>query len=92
MGVGCPRVGQGVRDLFLKHFRNGERLMEKKICGTCGRAVDNPFRLYDDHGKITSGCVDDSHDGHLITPSESARWHGRKEARMIRLALRKYRS
>lgn len=53
-------------------------------CHTCGRADDSPYRVYDDHGKVVAGCVDECHTGRLITPSESARWHARPEAKRIR--------
>lgn len=52
------------------------------VCPTCGRAPSNPFRSYDGHGNVIHGCVDAIHTGHLVTPSESARWHARgKEIR-----------
>lgn len=55
-----------------------------RFCSTCGRAPGSPFRVYDVHGKVISGCVDDFHTGHLITPSESARWHNRPVSKQIR--------
>lgn len=55
-------------------------------CRTCGRSVWSPWRVYNDHGRVVEGCVSMDHDGRLVTPSESARWHNRKEAKAIRRA------
>lgn len=55
-------------------------------CPTCGRLAGAPFRSYDDRGRVVHGCVDAFHTGHLVTPSESVRWHGRPEAKEIRRA------
>lgn len=53
-------------------------------CPTCCRAPFAPFRIADANGKVANGCVDHFHTGHLVTPSESARWHERKESKLIR--------
>jgi hypothetical protein len=58
-------------------------------CPICTRPVDNPFRVYDGKGKVVEGCVDECHTGHLVTPSESAHWHNRPEAKKIRAALKR---
>jgi hypothetical protein len=55
-------------------------------CPTCTRSAGAPFRTYDARGKVVRGCVDAFHTGHLVTPSESARWHHRPEAEAIRRA------
>ncbi len=59
-------------------------------CSTCGRSVFSPYRVHATNGKVTAGCVDKSHDGHLI--GESLRFHNRKEAKAIRRALAKGRA
>ena len=56
----------------------------KATCNTCCRPADHPFRQYDGYGKVINGCVDAFHSGAIVTPSESAWWHGRKEAQKIR--------
>jgi hypothetical protein len=58
-------------------------------CTTCGKPDHNPYRHYDDHGKVSAGCVDVCHTGRLVTPSESARWHARPDAKRIRAKLAK---
>jgi len=57
-------------------------------CPTCGKHRDAPYRVYDKRGKVTQGCVDDYHTGHLITHSESSYWHNRPEAKKIRASLK----
>jgi hypothetical protein len=65
--------------------------MSNQTCNTCGKSYDNPFRSYDYAGKVINGCVDKCHSGHLITISESNRWHNRIEAKQIRRSqLNKY--
>ncbi len=59
------------------------------ICNTCCRPVHSPFRSYDQSGNIVHGCIDDCHTGHLVTPSASAHWHNRKEAKAWRVASAK---
>jgi hypothetical protein len=63
--------------------------MEDVICLICGQPDHRPYRVYDARGKVLAGCVDDCHTGQLITPSESAHWHGRPDARKIRQALKR---
>lgn len=53
-------------------------------CPTCTRIAAAPFRATDASGKIVNGCVDHFHTGHLVTPSASATWHSRPEAKRIR--------
>ena len=60
---------------------------ETMTCNSCCRSVYSPFRVYEG-SKIVSGCVDAAHDGHLVTPSESAFWHNRPEAKKIRAAAK----
>lgn len=52
------------------------------VCCLCGRAAANPYRRYDARGKVTEGCVDAFHHGHLI--GESAAWHTRPVAAQLR--------
>lgn len=54
-------------------------------CPTCCRSASTPARVYV-AGKVVSGCVDHFHTGHLVTPSTSASWHARPEAKKIRAA------
>jgi hypothetical protein len=56
-------------------------------CPTCARAPGSPYRVYD-CGRVARGCVDHFHTGHLVTPSESARWHARADAVRIRKEMR----
>lgn len=53
-------------------------------CCVCGRAPGNPFRVFDARGKVTSGCIDATHTGQLVSPSESNYWHLRPEAKQVR--------
>lgn len=57
-------------------------------CRTCRRPIASPFRVYGDRGRVVAGCVSADHDGTHVTPSESARWHNRKEAKAIRRATK----
>lgn len=59
-----------------------------RTCRICCRHVSSPFRVFDAHGRVTMGCVGADHDGQLVAPSESARWHSRKEAKAARKAIR----
>ena len=59
----------------------------RETCNICCRALSDPYRQYDERGKVTEGCVDACHTHHLVVPSESAWWHDRPEARKIRKAL-----
>lgn len=57
-------------------------------CNTCCRPDSDPFRVFDERGKVINGCVDAVHTGRLVAPSESSRWHNRPEAKQIRKSLR----
>jgi hypothetical protein len=60
-------------------------LMWNEQCPACFQAKDKPARQFDGENlKVITGCVDNFHTGHLIIPSESARWHYRKVAVKIR--------
>ena len=56
-------------------------------CNICGKPANAPARRFDRSGRITEGCVDAFHMGHLVSPSASQAWHDRPEARRIRKAL-----
>jgi len=58
-----------------------------KTCRICNQPVSSPWRVYDQRGRVISGCVGPDHDGHLTPLSESTRWHYRKAAKEIRKAL-----
>lgn len=64
--------------------------MVNNTCPTCCRAAHNPFRVYDDRGRVDIGCVDRFHSGHLTPLTESSRWHNRKEAERTRRSLEKF--
>lgn len=51
-------------------------------CNTCGRPSSAPFRRFDKSGKLTEGCIDAAHTGHVY--GESLRWHNRPEAKKMR--------
>lgn len=55
-------------------------------CRTCGNHVSAPFRVHDQHGRVTLGCVDGDHTGHIVG-YESLRWHNRPEAKSARRSL-----
>jgi hypothetical protein len=58
-------------------------------CPICGKSAGAPARRYSLDGRqVIEGCVDHFHTGHLVTPSESARWHYRPAAKHIRAALK----
>jgi len=61
--------------------------MTDKICVICGRPDYSPFRVFDAKGFVINGCVDAVHTGRLVTASESARWHNRPAAKLVRKAL-----
>lgn len=61
-----------------------------ETCPTCCRAPGTPSRHYVGDS-IVSGCVDHFHSGHLVTPSQSASWHYRREAKAIRKVSREMR-
>lgn len=64
------------------------KIIHASTCPTCCRPAAAPFRVYDARGKVLSGCVDHFHTGHLVTPSESAMWHARPEAKRLRAQQR----
>lgn len=64
--------------------------MKLARCLTCGKPVSNPYRVFDERGKVLAGCVDSAHDGQLVVPSESASWHNRTEAKRIRKSLARF--
>jgi hypothetical protein len=55
-------------------------------CPDCNRAAGAPFRSWNTQGKIVLGCVNEFHTGQLVSPSASASWHARPEAKKIRAA------
>lgn len=60
-------------------------------CPICCREAHSPYRAFDKvTGRILAGCVDKFHTGHLVTPSASADWHNRKQAKVIRRNLAKF--
>lgn len=64
--------------------------MEQTTCSTCGKAANNPYRgMNRQTGEILYGCVDNFHAGHLVPLSNSSAWHNRKEAKAIRLRMRR---
>ena len=63
--------------------------MERMACNTCTREYGSPFRVYDELGRVILGCIDACHAGHLVTPSESARWHNRPEAKKWRAGVKR---
>ncbi len=65
-------------------IREGALGQKHTECVTCGRSAGDPFRRYDDRGKVVHGCIDPFHEGHLVTPSESSRWHMSKTAQKHR--------
>jgi hypothetical protein len=56
-----------------------------ETCPGCGRPADAPYRCFQG-GAVVMGCVNEFHTGHLVTPSASASWHARPEAKRIRSA------
>ena len=64
----------------------------RSACNTCGKDARHPWRVYDERGHVLLGCVDGAHDGQLVTPSASATWHNRSEAKEIRRNLRRFRN
>ena len=50
-------------------------------CTTCGRSPSSPYRR-NDGSKITEGCIDDAHTGHLY--GSSLDWHMRPAAKKLR--------
>lgn len=76
----ADRTSEKINEIRLANGWKGDH------CPTCTRSPHNPYRRYDNRGKVLEGCVDACHEGKLVTPSESARWHSRKEAKDIRRA------
>lgn len=66
---------------YIQYDTQEERDM---LCPTCVGRKYAPYRVYDDRGKVLQGCVDVFHTDHLVTPSESSRWHNRPAAKAIR--------
>jgi len=64
--------------------------MSQTNCNTCCNPVDQPYRVYDERGKVLQGCVDACHTGELVTPSESSFWHNRPEAKKIRASWKRF--
>jgi len=65
------------------------KVVHAKTCPTCSRGPSVPYRVTDKGtGKVLQGCVDHFHTGHLMTPSESAWWHYRADAKKIRTRSR----
>lgn len=62
-----------------------------ETCNTCCRPFASPFRIFDVRGKVTHGCVDECHTGHLVPISESSFWHNRREAKALRRAQKQAR-
>lgn len=65
-------------------------LERSQLCPTCVRKASNPFRVYDPRGKVTMGCIDEFHSGHLVTPSESSFWHNRPIAKKHRSSVKRH--
>jgi hypothetical protein len=88
-----PNAPAAFRAMAVPSQHSPGQTMAEETCNTCGREVRSPFRSYDPHtGQILHGCVDASHDGHLVGISASNRWHNRKEAKALRAAtVRHYR-
>ena len=59
------------------------------ICNTCQKPDHSPWRVYGERGEVLLGCVDACHDGRIASPSASAFWHYRKDAKKIRAASKK---
>lgn len=55
-------------------------------CKTCCKPDSDPWRVYDAHGRVQFGCIDACHTGRLVTPSASADWHNRQQAKAWRAA------
>ncbi len=63
-------------------------MTQTTTCNTCTNDERRPYRVYDERGKVITGCVDACHTDHLI--GESARWHNRPEAKQIRKQLKSF--
>lgn len=64
-------------------------MSQQTRCNTCTRPDHSPFRVYDQWGHVVAGCVDACHTGRLVTPSASASWYHRPQAKAIRAGLRR---
>lgn len=84
-----PTTYHVTADYRLEHTRCPTRRQNPDTCPTCVRPASDPYRSYDSRGKVVSGCVDDFHTGHLVTPSESSMWHNSKAAKKLRTANRR---
>jgi hypothetical protein len=62
----------------------------KDVCYICGRVPSNPWRVYDERGKVRFGCVGHAHTGQLVTPSESAWFHNTADAKRIRRMIEQH--
>lgn len=51
-------------------------------CPTCARPFAAPFRRRDDNQRITVGCVDASHTGHV--QGDDLVWHNRPSVQLLR--------
>lgn len=56
--------------------------IEQTHCYTCTRPVASPYRRSDASGKISEGCIDQCHSGHLY--GSSLEWHNRPAAKKLR--------
>jgi hypothetical protein len=70
-------------ELATRYNLKPETALVANTCPTCTRSHDAPFRgPSDERGRVTFGCVDAIHSGHLY--GESLRFHERPEAQAIR--------
>jgi hypothetical protein len=51
-----------------------------KVCPTCCRLPDQPYRVYEATGHVMHGCIDPVHTAHMDRATASGQWHFRKEA------------
>lgn len=56
------------------------------ICTTCNKPAARPFRVYGPEGRVLHGCIDACHEPHLVSGTESSRWHHRPIAKAHRRA------
>jgi hypothetical protein len=58
---------------------------ESGLCPLCMKSYAEPFRSYDDQGKVNAGCVDACHSKPLVgLDTPAAHWQFRKEAQKVR--------
>jgi hypothetical protein len=55
-----------------------------KVCPTCGRSPETPYRVLDQDGSVIHGCVDAIHTAHVDRYTVTGYWHFRKEAIQLR--------